>query len=109
MFSLGMTELFILVAMGGAFNLPIGVPPLPPDPLVMRAVPEECLFYVGWNGATTPDPKSGNQTERLLAEDEIREFVERLDLTIRAAVRRASARDPASAAVVEELPELVQT
>jgi hypothetical protein len=62
-----------------AWTSPLCLVPLPPDPAMQRLAPEECLFYYAWNGAAAPDAKSKNQTEQLLAEDEIRKYVSAIE------------------------------
>lgn len=36
--------------------------------------PEECLFFATWNGPTVADAKSTNRTQRLFAEESVRDF-----------------------------------
>lgn len=36
--------------------------------------PEECVFFATWSGPAVGDAKSANRTERLLAEESVREF-----------------------------------
>ena len=64
--------LFVLLS---SFGLPLGVPPLPETQLISKIAPEECLFYMSTSGMATPDPKSQNQTEQLLAEPEVQKAV----------------------------------
>ena len=71
-----------LILLLGGFGLPVGVPPLPEDPMMANIAPEECVAYVSSAGMATPDAKSGNQTEQLLAEPEVRQMaaeIERAD------------------------------
>jgi hypothetical protein len=68
-------ELLLLVLLGGGFGMPTGVPPTEEDPLAAKIAPGECLFYASWAGTGTPDATSSNQTEQLLAEPEIQEFL----------------------------------
>ena len=66
----------MLVALsGGQIGLPLGLPPLAEDPVLANIAPEECLVYFSWSGVAEPDPKSKNQTEQLLAEPEVQQFV----------------------------------
>ncbi len=67
---------FILFAGKG---LPLGTPPGPEDPVIARVAPEHCLFYMSWAGAAEPNPKSGNQSEQLLAEPEVRQLMRSLE------------------------------
>ena len=36
--------------------------------------PEECVFFLTWNGWTEADPKSANRTEKLFAEQSVKDF-----------------------------------
>ncbi len=65
----------LLSATTGGVGLPFGVPPTPEDPVLARALPEQCLFCLSWAGTASPDPNSTNQTEQLLAEPEVQEFL----------------------------------
>jgi hypothetical protein len=78
----GLTSSFagiLLMATTGGMGLPFGVPPAPEDPAIARAVPEECLYCLSWAGTAAPDPKSANQTEQLLAEQEVQYFLKKID------------------------------
>ncbi|HVA51041.1 MAG TPA: DUF1559 domain-containing protein [Pirellulales bacterium] len=87
---------------------PFCLPPAPADAGVLRAAPEECLFYVGWNGAGTADAKSENQTEQLLAEEEVKNFVSKLDSQVTALVQQAMRGNPAAAMFADDAPALVK-
>ena len=69
----------LLLSASGGLGLPFGVPPTPEDPKLARVAPEECLFYLSWAGTASPDPKSANQTEQLLAEPEVQNFFKQID------------------------------
>ena len=73
----------------GGFGLPIGVPPLPEDPMMAKIAPQECLFYMSSSGMATPDGKSPNQTEQLLAEPEVRHLTAEVEKAIKAGLDRA--------------------
>ena len=87
---------------------PFCLPPGPADAGVLRAAPEECLFYLGWNGAGKADAKSENQTEQLLAEAEVQEFISQADAQLTAIVQQAMRGNPAAAAFADDLPALVK-
>ncbi|HEV7221824.1 MAG TPA: hypothetical protein VGN42_03930, partial [Pirellulales bacterium] len=74
----------------------------------MRAAPEECLFYLGWNGAGKADGKSENQTEQLLAEEEIQRFLSQIDSQVTALVQQAMRGNPVAAGFADDLPALVK-
>jgi len=75
------------LAMGGA-GLPLGVPPLPEDPLLAQVAPDHCLWYMSSAGLAQPDAGSDNRTEKLLAEPEVQYFLHKLDHELSAAVAR---------------------
>ena len=102
-------EIFFMISMFAGWGMPLGMPPSPADPVVERAAPEECLYYLGWSGMAVADPKSANQTERLLAEPELRQFADRLGTQIVAAVRQKSKGNLQAEIVAEELPGLLKT
>jgi prepilin-type processing-associated H-X9-DG protein len=78
---------FVLL-LGGA-GLPVGMPPLPEDATLAKVAPEECLAYISSAGMATPDAKSGNQTEQLLAEPEVRQMAAEIEQTLRRALKQA--------------------
>ena len=84
----------------GGFSLPLGLPPLPEDPVISRVAPEECLAYMSWAGTATPDAKSTNQTEQLLAEPEVQKLLSAIDSAMTTGIKkRGPARRPSDAAV----------
>ena len=48
--SVAMFPFLAMLLMGGGVGLPLGVPPLPEDPVLARIAPEECLAYTSWAG-----------------------------------------------------------
>ncbi|MGD0384120.1 MAG: hypothetical protein ABSA77_11400, partial [Thermoguttaceae bacterium] len=62
----------------------MSVPPLPETQLLSKIAPEECLFYASSSGMATPDSKSPNQTEQLLAEPEVQKTIGEIEKLIRA-------------------------
>ncbi len=106
----GMFEMVFLVFGFGGLGLPLGVPPAPEDPLLARIAPEPCLFYASWAGVAEPDPTSKNQTERLLAEPEVRQFVREVERHVRRAIRQAAQREgPEAAALAEDAIGWIET
>ncbi|HUY35195.1 MAG TPA: hypothetical protein VMV69_20790 [Pirellulales bacterium] len=85
------TVWFVMILALGHGNVawasPFCLVPLPPDPALQRLAPEECLFYYAWNGAATPDAKSQNQTEQLLAD--VRDGTSNTLMIVEAAADRA--------------------
>ena len=66
----------VMLLLGGQVGLPLGMPPLPEDPVLSHVAPEECLLYFSWSGVAEPNAKSKNQTEQMLAEPEVKQFIE---------------------------------
>lgn len=105
----------LLISLAGYFALaqavfasPFCLPPGPADAGVMRAAPEECLLYLAWNGAGTADPKSENQTEQLLAEEEVKNFISKIEGQVVALAQQAMRNNPVGAAFADDLPALVK-
>jgi hypothetical protein len=97
----------LLLLFGGAFSgLPLGIPPGEFDPVMARVAPQECLFYVGWSGTAEPSAKSPNRTEQLLADPEVRRFVEELSRRLKAALQQGAGRGEQGRKLGEALPKL---
>lgn len=58
--------------------IPFSVPPRPMQPALVRVAPGDALAWIAWAGAAEPDPDSGNRTEAMAAEPELRHLVARL-------------------------------
>ncbi|HKD37968.1 MAG TPA: hypothetical protein VKB78_14245, partial [Pirellulales bacterium] len=97
---------WLLVFGGGGLPLPLSLPPLPEDPVMSAVAPEECLWYLSWSGSAKPDAKSKNQTEQLLAEEEVQRFAAELERRLIAALRE-HANGPGAIAA-QEVPKLVK-
>ena len=74
--------IFLLV-LGSGMGVPLGIPPAPDDPVMARLAPETCLFYTTWSACAAANPASRNQAEQMLAEPEVRLFVEHLEKWLR--------------------------
>ncbi len=66
------------VLFASSFGLFAGMPPLSEDPVLERIAPPDTLVYFSWAGAGKADPKSGNKTEQMLADEEVRVFLDGL-------------------------------
>lgn len=77
MVSIGLVEVLIILAAsgGGLLGLPLSIPPLPPDPVIERAAADDCLLHLELAGVAACDSGSANLTERMLADDEVVEFL----------------------------------
>lgn len=87
----GMLE-FVLIALFATcavLPLPIGVPPLPENPTLVRAAAQDSFMFVEWFGVADPDANSNNLTERMAAEPELRRSV----LAIRSAIHEMAEHD----------------
>jgi hypothetical protein len=74
------------LTLGSGMGIPLGIPPAPDDPVMARFAPEECVFYTTWSASAAANPASRNQAEQMLAEPEVRQFVEHLEKWIRHSV-----------------------
>lgn len=75
----GIYELLLIALMSSGVGVPLGVPPQDPDPFMTKIAPEQCIYFATWAGMAEPDAKSANETERLLAEPEVRAFAAELE------------------------------
>jgi hypothetical protein len=99
--------ILLAVAMGGA-GLPVGLPPTAEDPLMTKAAPEQCLYYMTWAGTAKPDAASTNKTEQLLADAEIQHFLKSVEKAIRAAALRQAGDEKSAKILAEEVPTLIK-
>jgi hypothetical protein len=96
-----------LLLLGGGGGIPLGIPPLPEDPVLAKVAPEECLVYVASVGMAKPDPRSTNQTEQLFAEPEMRHLVAEVERLIRTQLA-AKELDGPGKVLAKEGPTLVK-
>ncbi len=66
---------------------PLGVPPLPEDPAILRAAPKDAIAFMEWFGEAEPDPQSSNQTELLMAEPQVRALISKLEQATRGMIK----------------------
>jgi hypothetical protein len=99
----------MLMFAGSGGGVPLGIPPLPDDPMLSKVAPEECLLYFSSAGIANPDPKSTNQTERLCAEPEVQKAIADLEKLIRASIAESTKKgSPKDKALAESVPTLVK-
>lgn len=109
-FASSLFEMLILVLLTGNPGVPLGIPPAEADPNMARVAPEECLYYVSWSGTQSPDPQSENLTERMLAQDEMQNFITRLDAMVSViAAQGAEQGNPVSDVMARLTPLLFET
>jgi len=98
----------VLLLFGGQVGVPFGLPPLPEDSVMSSVAPPECLWYFSWSGVAEPDPKSTNQTEQLLAEPEVREFIRGVGKALATAIRKGAPPTPRGQLLGAEGPNLIR-
>ena len=81
-----------LAADPGLQGLPLGIPPSPDNAVISHVAPPQCLFYLNWAGTASPSASSSSETEKLLAEPEVQDFLNALDKVIVAYLRRQTRR-----------------
>jgi hypothetical protein len=102
----GVAWIWLLLLGGGGLPIPLSLPPLPEDPVMASVAPEDCLWYLTWSGSAKPDASSKNQTEALMAEEEIQRFGAELERRIVSAIREHAQGPEAIAA--QEVPKLLK-
>lgn len=98
---LGFSSVFVsafLFAATEGVGLPFGIPPMAEVPAIARVAPEQCLFYLSWAGTASPDPKSSNQTEQLLAEPEVQNFLRQIERSLKKTVEESTTDETGSSA-----------
>src|SRR4051794_35070828 len=103
-----MVSWLLTLALGGGVGLPLGVPPLPEDPLLARVAPEECLAYFASAGMAKPRANSPNHTEQLFAEPELQNLDAQVEHLIRARLADMKGLDATGQVLAQEGPTLVK-
>jgi hypothetical protein len=98
----------LLLLLGGHVGPRLSLPPLPEDPTLARMAPADPLWYFSWSGAREPDPKSDNQTEQILAEPEVRDFLQAVDKALTDAIRSGAPPTPQGKLLGAEGPKLIR-
>ena len=101
-------EMLLLMLLGGGFGMPPGMPPTEEAPLAAKVAPEECLFYASWAGTGTPDANSPNQTEQLLAEREVQDFLGAAQERMLSIVRQMASHQPGAQQTVDDVSKLLE-
>jgi hypothetical protein len=109
-FGMGPLEiLLVLVGLGGLPSLPVSMPPLPPDQMIERAAPEECLLHVALAGRAEPVAGSANHAEALLAEAEVQRFVDEMASIVQKMLARQEAQGSVPLLFRPEMRSLLST
>ncbi|MFM8414906.1 MAG: hypothetical protein ACKOCX_09290, partial [Planctomycetota bacterium] len=103
------TLLIVLLSLGGAGGLPLSTPPLRPDPVIARAVPDQCLFHLETAGLAAPGADAKNLTERMLADPEMQEFLGKVADQVAGLIRQGSPAGPDEAEAITTLLEAALT
>lgn len=101
--------LAVLLSFGGAGGLPLSMPPLPPDPVLARVAPDECLFHMETAGLAAPGDGTPNLTERMLSDPEMRGFLAAVVEQLGGLLRQRPPAGPASSQAISTLLEAVLT
>lgn len=103
-FGMGPLEiLLVLVGLGGLPSLPVSMPPLPPNPVIERAAPDDCLLHVVLAGRAEPVAGSANHAEALLAEAEVQRFIDEMGNVVEKMLAR---QDPKGSVPLLFRPEM---
>lgn len=106
---MGLSEAFIVMVMlFGGGGVPLGTPPLPPDPFMDSIAPEQCILYSSWNGLAIPSGESDNETEKLFAEPEIQEFVKRIEVLVRVQMAKEAGANEERELITQTIPDIVR-
>lgn len=86
--AVGFIELLLLLLMGGGSGgLPLGLPPGEQDAALPRTVPDSCIVYVDW-AARSAGRLDGAGMDGLVADPEVKAFVQQVDHALRTAFER---------------------
>ena len=107
--AMGLTEMLLVIVMGSGIGLPLGVPPQQPDPMLAHIAPPQCLYYGAWVGMADPDPASANNTEKLLAEPEVKALASEVQSIVQQVTRKFGERRAQSDQVImQNIPPLAK-
>jgi hypothetical protein len=99
-----------LLLSGGIFaGLPVGLPPAEPDPAMAQVAPDDTLFYLAWNGAADPSADSENNTERLMAEPQIKRLIAQVAKLFEDTIKQGAGVGNNARQVAREVPKVVHT
>jgi hypothetical protein len=87
--------------------LPLPVPPMPEDPVLMQVAPADAVLFVEWFGAGEAVENSQNKTERLAAEPEVRAAILKLVSSLRGELEHGGRSQPNQAHALLVFDQLV--
>ncbi len=90
-----------------AWAFPFGLPPVADDALLAKVAPDDCLFYLTWNGSAAPDAKSTNATERFFAEPEVKLMLNEIHKRLRKATASAEGTIPVNPQATYDLASAI--
>lgn len=108
--TLGLSWLVMLASSAG-IGIPLGTPPAPEEPTMLQVAPQECLYFIHWSGRATADAKSLNRSERLLADEEVKQFGKQVLGILRQGMSQVIGDDSSREAkiITELVPLLTET
>jgi hypothetical protein len=99
----------MMLLLAGGVGVPLGVPPLPEDPVLAKAAPDECLGYFASAGMGKAQASSRNHTEQLFAEPQLQRLAAAAEALIRTGLKESTRREgPESRVLAEEGPALLK-
>ena len=76
-----------------------------PGKLVLsKAAPPECVFFLASNGWKEPNPNSTNLTEKLLAEESLKEFFQQFGDELNRVIEKQTAGDEQATVAAGAVP-----
>ena len=102
-----LVTLAVALAAGSLMGFPLSIPPLPPDPVIERAVPEKALVHISLRGVAAPRDGAANLTEQMLTEKEVQRFISEAGAQIVRLGQNQAESSGMSTAVAKEASGLV--
>ncbi len=99
--TLAISQIILFLTLNGGLSFPLGVPPEAEDRLMALVAPEQPIYYTTWSGVAKPNADSTNQTEQLLAEEEIQHAISKIETTIKQALDKADGIDDQQRVIID--------
>lgn len=105
MTGLGMGGITLVLLTLSGIGLPLGIPPAPENLAMQHVAPENCVVYSTWSALATPDPKSQNHTEQLMAEPEVQALAAELEKSLKIVLQQSvgNSTDPQ----LQQIPKII--